>query len=444
MMAFPIPVLTLRHLYSLALAGCSMLASMNHADALTNEGNVTNHRYVMQGSSFINDVTLPSSSAHLYDALLNTQRQDEIGTLKQMAPTFTATGVAKAKQKEPLADNAWIKASGYDFHSRALTQQGIDILKGFSSLPKNILSENMAGTVVINHSANASAQEHAVADAFDIPYMHFLAEALGPHMGNIFLKAYQSGKLDKTAALIKASELGTGAAKDYFNYTRPFLIKGNQVHLVPDRWIVKDDTPYSANKGSFPSGHTVTGQTDAILLAEMVPERFPELIARGDGYGYSRLILGVHYPLDVIASRMHVEMVLSHYLNDPAYMKLFNQARSQLRTVLRQACGESLADCAKPLSAADDPWASAEARSFHHYTLNYGFPAEGSRNRAMQVPVGAEALLSGPFPYMSAEQRRSILAHTAIPSGDPLDQPNNDWQRIDLLAAYELGKKTAH
>lgn len=442
-MPSPTPALLPRHLCLLAMIGFCMLAGVSHPEAFTGEVNVTNHSNVMQASSFINDITLPSMSAHHYDALINIQRQDEISTLKQMAPAFTAAGVTKAKQKEPLADNAWIKASGYDFHSRTLTQQGIDILEGFSSLPKNILSDNMAGTVVINHSANASAQEHAVADAFDIPYMHFLAEALGPHMGNIFLKAYQSGKLDKTAALIKASELSTGAAKDYFNYTRPFLIKGNQVHLVPDRWIVKDGTPYSANKGSFPSGHTVTGQTDAILLAEMLPERFPELIARGDGYGYSRLILGVHYPLDVIASRMHVEMVLSHYLNDPAYMKLFNQARSQLRTVLRQECGESLAACAKPGSATDDPWASAAARSFHHYTLNYGFPAVGSRHRVMQVPVGAEALLSGPFPHMSAEQRRRILAHTAIPSGDPLDQPNNDWQRIDLLAAYELGKRVA-
>jgi membrane-associated phospholipid phosphatase len=73
---------------------------------------------------------------------------------------------------------------------------------------------------------------------------------------------------------------------------------------VPDDVVVKDNQPYTADGGSFPSGHTNTGYTDALLMAAMIPERFDALVARGARYGYSRIVLGVHYPLDVMGSRM--------------------------------------------------------------------------------------------------------------------------------------------
>ncbi|NEU35623.1 phosphatase PAP2 family protein, partial [bacterium LRH843] len=84
-------------------------------------------------------------------------------------------------------------------------------------------------------------------------------------------------------------------------------------HLVPDDVVVKDNQPYTADGGSFPSGHTNTGYTDALLLAAMIPERYDALVARGARYGYSRIVLGVHYPLDVIGSRMVAERNVAHY-----------------------------------------------------------------------------------------------------------------------------------
>ncbi|WP_141103552.1 phosphatase PAP2 family protein, partial [Salmonella enterica] len=76
------------------------------------------------------------------------------------------------------------------------------------------------------------------------------------------------------------------------------------IHLTPDDVVVKDGHPYTAGGGAFPSGHTNTGYTDALLMAEMIPERFDALVIRGARYGYSRLVLGVHYPLDVMGARM--------------------------------------------------------------------------------------------------------------------------------------------
>lgn len=109
----------------------------------------------------------------------------------------------------------------------------------------------------------------------------------------------------------------------------------------------------------------------------MIPERYDALVARGARYGYSRIVLGVHYPLDVIGSRMVAERNVAHYLNDPHYRVLFNEARDQLRAALAKACGTSLAECAKS-SVKDDPRRDPAMRDFSlHHDLRSA-AAEGS------------------------------------------------------------------
>lgn len=144
--------------------------------------------------------------------------------------------------------------------------------------------------------------------------------------------------------------------------------------------MVKDNKPYSADGGSFPSGHTNTGYTDALLMAEMIPERFDSLVERGARYGYSRIVLGVHYPLDVMGSRMVAQRKVAHYLNDPAYRKLFNEARDQLRTALEKECGASLAECAKT-AGKDDPYRDPAMKEFYRFTMTYDLPQQKGRRR---------------------------------------------------------------
>lgn len=58
---------------------------------------------------------------------------------------------------------------------------------------------------------------------------------------------------------------------------------------------------------------------------------------------------------------------------------------------------------------------------------------------ALVVPAGAEALLTYSHPTLTAEQRRQILASTAIDSGYPLEvgrtAADSGWTRIDLATA---------
>ncbi len=66
---------------------------------------------------------------------------------------------------------------------------------------------------------------------------------------------------------------------------------------------------------AFPSGHTTYAYTDSILLGMLTPQYFQSMLLRGSEYANSRIDLGVHYPLDIIASRSFVQYSLAQLLN---------------------------------------------------------------------------------------------------------------------------------
>lgn len=381
-----------------------------------------------------------------YRALRDESQGGLLAALKTGNASLTQEIIDKAKQSAPLSDDDWLKGSGYDFAIESNQQIGIRILAAFTGLSAPVLAANDKIVTTINAKASADQQQHALLDADGISYLFFLSEALGPKLGHAFLRAYESGKIAKAAALIKKSEVSTAEAKKSFNYPRPFLIEGNTIRLVRDIYVAQNGEPYTAAGGSFPSGHTNVGYTDALLLAEMLPERFLPLLARGAGYGYSRVVLGVHYPLDVIGSRMIAERNVAAYLGDARYHALFAEARDELRAALEKECGESLAACAGTAGDAKaDPWAQPAMRRFYRFTMTYGLPRTGARYAAMRVPAGAENLLAPLRGGLTADRVRNILARTAWTSGYPLDSADPQygfWQRLDLYdAALEVLKR---
>ncbi|WP_158806841.1 phosphatase PAP2 family protein [Beijerinckia sp. L45] len=312
----------------------------------------------------------------------------------------------------------------------------MDILSPFLALPYRLLLVNLKIAEGVSSASSIEQQAHAVVDADALAFLDFLPEALGPKLGHAFIKAYREGKIAKAATLIKRSEVGTELAKNSFRYPRPYIAANTQSPV--DTVILANNKPYETYGFSFPSGHTSAGYTDALLLASMLPERFLPLVDRAAGYGYSRVVLNVHYPLDVIGSRMIAERNVAQFLADPAYRKLFDEAKSELRQALEAACDEPIAACATA-GPASDPWADKGMRRFYAFTMTYGLPQIGATDVAMQAPEHAEVLLEAVAPGLRAEKRRDVLMHTALASGYPLDASNDArlgyWQRIDLDAA---------
>ncbi|WP_051916928.1 MULTISPECIES: autotransporter outer membrane beta-barrel domain-containing protein [unclassified Serratia (in: enterobacteria)] len=213
--------------------------------------------------------------------------------------------------------------------------------------------------------------------------------------------------------------------------------------------------PTLKGNASFPSGHTAFGFASTYLFAEMVPERFQEFLLRGAEYGNSRVTLGAHYALDVIGARIMTTYAMAQILNNnPDYVGqniaslfgtpmttttdfqgLMATAQTDLRTLLEQGCGTTLAAC----SAADNAerlQQAARNKADYTYSLTYGLASIGPTDLAPVVPEGAEVLLASRFPYLTAEQRREVLATTEIESGHALDN-GSGWARLNLYAAAD-------
>jgi undecaprenyl-diphosphatase len=80
------------------------------------------------------------------------------------------------------------------------------------------------------------------------------------------------------------------ALKHLFDVERPFIRYPEPEPLVR--------TPTDL---SFPSGHAATSFAAATLLARAVPRLAVPLYALAAAIAFSRVYVGVHYPLDVIA-----------------------------------------------------------------------------------------------------------------------------------------------
>jgi len=153
---------------------------------------------------------------------------------------------------------------------------------------------------------------------------------------------------------------------------------------------VNPDKPSS--NPSFPSSHMAYSMTDGILLGMLTPQLYQATLLRASEIGNSRIVVGVHYPTDIIASRAFVSYDLAQYLSNPTYVNnasvtgtavnlpgLFTSAEGEIQKQLAPAaaaagCGTSVATCATS-SVNVNPYApSAENAAVYAARLTYGLP----------------------------------------------------------------------
>jgi membrane-associated phospholipid phosphatase len=206
---------------------------------------------------------------------------------------------------------------------------------------------------------------------------------------------------------------------------------------------------------SFPSGHTTYGYTESTLLAILVPARYPQMITRGAEYGNSRIVLGAHYAMDVIAGRTLAYYDLAHLLaNDPDYLgqkagkakpitdyrAALAAARADLAAALAKACGGPVPACA---AADSSRFANAATdAAFYESTQTYGLPdvyPAKPENVAVLAPQ-AGWLLKAAFPKLSLAHADRILTETEGPGGGFLDDGSafGVYSRLDLYKAAEI------
>ncbi|OGR44531.1 MAG: hypothetical protein A2X35_00260 [Elusimicrobia bacterium GWA2_61_42] len=70
---------------------------------------------------------------------------------------------------------------------------------------------------------------------------------------------------------------------------------------------------------AYPSGHSTMARLFALILADLVPARRAELLARADEAGLFRVIGGVHHPSDIAAGKALAEVLYKNLLKDPQF-----------------------------------------------------------------------------------------------------------------------------
>ncbi len=85
---------------------------------------------------------------------------------------------------------------------------------------------------------------------------------------------------------------------------------------------------------SYPSGHAAYGYSMAYLLADMVPERRAQLLARADEFARQRMVCGVHFRSDLVAGRRAAELLMTRLRATPEFRRDEAEAAAELRAVL--------------------------------------------------------------------------------------------------------------
>ena len=63
-----------------------------------------------------------------------------------------------------------------------------------------------------------------------------------------------------------------------------------------------------------------------LLLAILIPERYPQMVARGAEYGNNRIVIGAHYAMDVLGGRTLTMYDLAIFLPMIPAMSAFSGA----------------------------------------------------------------------------------------------------------------------
>jgi acid phosphatase (class A) len=117
-----------------------------------------------------------------------------------------------------------------------------------------------------------------------------------------------------------------GAAKEKFQRLRPFNFDATVKPVCKTNDNVKDY--------GYPSGHSLTGYLEALALIQMVPEKRGAILVRADDYAHSRVVCGVHYTSDTIASKLAAYAMMGIMVNHPQFQKELEAARLETRQAL--------------------------------------------------------------------------------------------------------------
>ena len=306
----------------------------------------------------------------------------------------------------------------------------------------------------------ANATSHADSDASKYFFANGTRDGTEPVSGEAKLILTDVNGTTNVFGRAYGPAVGSGKANPFGNsrpfQTEPHFTKYAGKDFCGSETTNTDNLKHLAANPAYPSGHTVYGYMESVLLALLVPERYQQMVTRAAEYGNDRVVLGSHYAMDVLAGRTLALYDLAQLLaNKPGYVgvkrkdveigdfpKALADARAELAAALEKACGGKITDCAEQdESRFADP---AKNSAFYESTQTYGLPvvfaknAQGTEDVAKLAPE-AGYLLTAAFPSLTLAQANAILTLTEGPGGGFLDNGSafGVYSRLNLDKAVE-------
>lgn len=176
----------------------------------------------------------------------------------------------------------------------------------------------------------------ATADTHSKTFEHFacalgvkLTSQTAPALTRLFDRAGTAGVVDPV--------------KQFYRRPRPYI--GSEAPICQAR------STALADNGDYPSGHAAGGWMEALVLAELVPDRATDILARGRAFGESRLICGAHSLSAVEAGWLAGAAATAALHGSAAFRADLESARDEMAKVRASAPAPDAAACRAEASA---------------------------------------------------------------------------------------------
>jgi len=148
-----------------------------------------------------------------------------------------------------------------------------------------------------------------------------------------------AGALGDAAEVKKALPLSVKALFDATRSDEKKLLDAAKKHFDRPRPIALDTKIQPVLEPivnmAYPSGHATWVFMSAVLLADMVPERRPEIWTRAEDFARQRMVGGVHYRSDIDCGRLAGTVIAAFLLANPHYQADSARAAAELRAALK-------------------------------------------------------------------------------------------------------------
>lgn len=216
-----------------------------------------------------------------------------------------------------------------------LTSDQVDFLKSAVNFPANS-SEQTRAELDFLLDLQATRTPEQTARVMEIARIGYWPDAgmLASHpnyqrnLENLFFEVYEvMGKDKRPSEFPETVKLLQGAMVDM--RLMEFAVKYHLLRARPYQLEPRLKPLREISSPSFASGHTLWAYIQAYLLAELIPDKREAFIDLAYEIGFSRELMGVHYPSDEEAARQLAHRMVALMWNTATFQEDFSSAKKE-------------------------------------------------------------------------------------------------------------------